>query len=98
MGIVISLAVAGAIFQNQALSNVLSVLPNVDEASLRGAIIGTDSTYFSTLPPTDRAQVIRGIVAALSSVYVVLVCTGAVVVIIACFLPVGHGKCWRCKH
>lgn len=30
MGIVVSLAVAGAIFQNRAIANVMHVLPNVD--------------------------------------------------------------------
>ena len=98
MGIVISLAIAGAIFQNQAVSNVLSVLPNVDESSLRGAITGTDSTYFSTLSHSDRAQVIGAIVAALSSVYIVIIAGGGLVVIIACFLPVSCQILRRSNH
>lgn len=89
MGIVISLAIAGAIFQNQAVSNVFSILPNVEESSLRGAITGTDSSYFSTLSPSDRAHVISAIATALSSVYIVVIAGGATVVVIACFLPVG---------
>ena len=43
MGIVISLAIAGTIFQNRAVSNVVSILPSVDTSSLHSAITGTDS-------------------------------------------------------
>lgn len=88
MGIVVSLAIAGAIFQNQALSKIVRVLPHVDKASLREAITGTDSTYISSLPPADRAKVIGGIADAIGSVYIVVIVAGATTVVLACFLPV----------
>ena len=87
MGIVISLAIAGSIFQNRAVANVVRVLPGVDNARLRSAITGTDSAYFQTHEYTERAQVVGGIVKALSDVYVVVIIAGAVVVVLAIFLP-----------
>ena len=88
MGIVISLAIAGAVFQNRAVSNILSILPDANESSLRQAITGTDSGYLATLSSTDSVRVIGAVVSALSSVYIVVIVGGAVTVILACFLPV----------
>lgn len=92
MGIVVSLAIAGAVFQNEAFRKVVSVLPNVDRGSLREAITGTNSAYFDTLSNSDRDQLLSGVVSALSSVYVVVIVAGAVTVLVAFLLPVGHGK------
>ena len=88
MGIVIALAIAGAIFQNLAVSNVLSVLPEANRSNIRQAITGTDSNYIATIPPSQRVMVISAIAAALSSVYIVVIVGGAVTVVLACFLPV----------
>ena len=87
MGIVISLAIAGAIFQNRAVSNVVSILPGVDVSSLRSAITGTDSTYFASLSREERVSVVREIVKALSDVYIIVIVAGATVFLLAVFLP-----------
>ena len=87
MGIVISLAVAGSIFQNRAVANVVRVLPGVDKTRLRSAITGTDSAYFASLAYDERMRVVNGIVKALSDVYIVVMVAGAVVVLLAVFLP-----------
>lgn len=87
MGIVVSLAIAGSIFQNRAVANVVRVLPNVDTDQLRSAITGTDSAYFTSLGSMERIKVVEGIVKALSDVYIVVMVAGAVVVLLAIFLP-----------
>ncbi|KAF6218596.1 hypothetical protein HO133_005947 [Letharia lupina] len=87
IGIVISLAIAGAIFQNRAVSNVVSILPGVDISGLRSAITGTDSAYFASLSPAERGSVTEGIVKALGDVYVVVIVAGATVILLAVFLP-----------
>ena len=87
IGIVISLAIAGAIFQNRAISNVVSILPAVDTSSLRSAITGTNSAYFASLSPAERGGVVDGIVKALGDVYVPVIVAGATVVLLAIFLP-----------
>ena len=87
MGIVISLAIAGAIFQNRAVSNVVSILSAVNTSSLRSAITGTDSAFFTTLSSGQRASVLGGIVKALSDVYIVVIFAGATVTLLAIFLP-----------
>lgn len=87
MGIVISLAIAGAIFQNRAVSNVVSILPGVNTSSLRSAITGSDSAYFASLHLAERKSVVDGIVKALDDVYIVVIIAGATVVLISVFLP-----------
>ena len=87
MGVAVSLAVAGTIFQNRALKNVLSVLPDIDLSRLHSAITGVDSAYFSTLDPAERKGVVDAIVEALGGVYVVVMIAGATVFLLAVFLP-----------
>ena len=88
MGIVVSLAVAGAIFQNRAFANVARILPDIDRSILRSAIAGSDSTYFGGFAPEQRKSVIEGIVEALRDIYIVVIIAGACVVLLALFLPV----------
>lgn len=92
MGIVISLAVAGAIFQNRAVANAVRILPNIDITTLRNAITDTDSACLGSLPLSERTKVIEGIVKALSDVYIVVMFAGATVVVLAIFLPVSSFK------
>ena len=87
MGIVISLAIAGAIFQNRAVDNVVSIIPGVNTSSLRSAITGTDSTYFTSLSRDERVSVVDGVVRALGDVYIVVIIAGAIVILLAVFLP-----------
>ena len=86
----VSLSIAGAIFQNRAIDNIVTILPGQDRNTLRSAVTGTDSTFLSSLVETERLRVIRGIVEALSSVYAVLIVAGATVFLAACFLPVSR--------
>ncbi len=87
MGVAVSLAIAGAIFQNRAVSNVVSVLAGIDISSLHSAITGIDSTYFASLSPAEREGVVDAIVKALNGVYVVVIIAGATVLLLAIFLP-----------
>ena len=89
LGIVVSLAIAGAIFENQAVDHVARTLPSYPRDQLRSAITGTYSSFLSSLnSPQTEKEVIHGIVEALSSVYIVVMVAGAVVTIIAILLPV----------
>ena len=83
-----SLAIAGSIFQNQAVTDVAAALPAMDRDRLRDAITGTNGDFLETLPASERFAALGGIVKAIGSVYIVVIVAGATVVIIACFLPV----------
>lgn len=89
MGIVVSLAIAGSIFENQALAHVRNILPDVNEQEVKDAITGTNSKLFSTLDNGVRDNVISAIVNALSSVYLVVLVAGVTVLIISICLVVG---------
>lgn len=90
MGFVTSLAIAGLIFQNQAIVQVAATLPNIDLESVRSATTGTNSEFLKILPSTERLAILRGIVKTLGSVYVVIIVVCAIVVLIACFLSVSN--------
>ena len=98
MGIVVSLAIAGAVFENEAFHKVLVIMPNVDRSTLRQGITGTDSSYFTTLTTTNRTRVLDAVILALGSVYIVVMIAGAFVLVIACLLPVSceryHDEPW----
>ena len=87
-GIVVSLAIAGAVFQNKAIGNIVPLLPDEDRTTLRSAVTGTDSTLLLSIAQPKRLKLIEGIVEALSSVYIVTIVAGAVVFLTACCMPV----------
>ncbi|MCJ1307876.1 hypothetical protein MMC25_001524 [Agyrium rufum] len=86
-GIVVSLAIAGMIYQTQALSNLQQVLPGVSEATARETRTGMNSAYIATLSPQVRRLVIEGIVKAMDRVYLLVLISGALTILIAIFLP-----------
>ena len=88
MSIVVSLAIAGAVFENEAFRKVLVIMPIVNRSTLRQGITGTDSSYFTTLSSTNRTRVLNAVVSATGSVYIVVMVAGALLVVIACLLPV----------
>ena len=88
LGIVVSLGIAGAIFQNRAVGLIAQLLPSLDLEALRGAVAGTNSNLLQTLPKSSQGPVLVAIVSALDDVYVLVMVGGAVTVLLSCFLPV----------
>ena len=84
----ISLAIAGTIYQTEAAKNIAKDLPGSDGMTVRQTITGTNSAYFQNLPPATRILVVEGIVRAMNKVYFLVVVGGALTVILACLLPV----------
>lgn len=85
--IVLALAIAGTVFQNEAFDNLSDLLPNLDPAVVRGMLAGTDSTYFEALAPATRDQVLAIIVKGISQAYVIVLAAGSLTVILSIFLP-----------
>ena len=89
LGIVVSLAIAGAVFENQAVSHLAKILPDYDRNVLRNSITGKRSDFLNSIPSAaTQKDVINGIVKALSSVYLVVLVAGVIVTIIGILLPV----------
>ncbi|KAF3010362.1 hypothetical protein E8E14_009434 [Neopestalotiopsis sp. 37M] len=76
-GIGIGLSIAGAVYVNQALEQLSSLLPGVPRDTLQLAITGTSSAYFRSLSEEDRANAIDIIVAAMSHTFVLVYVAGA---------------------
>ena len=92
IGVVFFLSVAGTIFNNEAIKTVTPILVGVTEAEVEGAIAGTSSSIFETLDEATRARVVEAIIQSLDKVYGLIIGGGALVFILAFFLPVS-GRC-----
>lgn len=95
VGAVLFLSVAGTIFNNEAIKAVTPILVGVSETEVEGAIAGTSSSIFETLDEATRARVVQAIIQSLDKVYGIIIAGGALVFILAFFLPVsGRSTIW----
>lgn len=88
LGIVLAPAISGSVFQNVAVDNLQSLLPNFPKDALQGAVSGANSGLFSRLPTTVREQVLSVIVAAMAKTYILVITAGAMTVVGSLFLSV----------
>ncbi|KAI4273386.1 MAG: hypothetical protein L6R38_006345 [Xanthoria sp. 2 TBL-2021] len=86
IGVVLFLAVAGTIFNNEAIKAVTPILVGVSEPEVEGAIAGTSSSIFENLDEATRARVVEAIIQSLDKVYGIIIAGGALVFILAFFL------------
>jgi hypothetical protein len=93
LGIVLSLALSGSIFQNRALESLQEILPNVPTNALRGAITGSGSTLFNDLSLEVRSQVLSAILRAMSYTYILVIVAGAMAIVGSCFMKVTFLSC-----
>ncbi|EFW22347.1 conserved hypothetical protein [Coccidioides posadasii str. Silveira] len=69
LGMVMFLAVSGALFQNFALQNVGSVLPDLSPDKIKDLVAGTSSSTFKGLSEEAKSLVIPQIAVAMRSVW-----------------------------
>lgn len=88
LGIVLSLAIAGAVFQNRALDDLHRIIPNVPREVLRGAITGSGSALLKDAPEHVRDMALAAIVKAMSRVYYLVMIAGTITVLGSLFMKV----------
>ncbi|KAJ5947957.1 major facilitator superfamily transporter [Penicillium verhagenii] len=88
LGIVLALAISGAVFQNQALDSLQQVLPGLPREELRSAISGSNSQMIGNLPVETQAKVIHAIVHAMSHTYYLVVAVGVLTAVGSVFMKV----------
>jgi Fungal trichothecene efflux pump (TRI12) len=78
--IVISLTIAGTVFQNIAFQNLQAALMpfNVPIDEIRAALAGTQSAVFASGDAEVKAAAIKAIVKAMDKVYILVIVAGAV--------------------
>jgi MFS family permease len=81
--IVISLTIAGSVFQNIAFTNLLAALApfEVPIEEIRSALAGTQSAVFASGNAEVRAAAIKAIVQAMDKVYALVIAAGAVSIV-----------------
>ncbi|KAJ5642089.1 hypothetical protein N7490_006089 [Penicillium lividum] len=86
IGIVLALAISGAVFQNKALDSLQILLPEYPREALRAAISGTNSEVLKELPPETQAKAIHAIVDAMSHTYYLVIAAGVLTAVGSLFL------------
>jgi MFS family permease len=81
--IVISLTIAGSVFQNIAFKNLLVALApyNIPIEEIRNALAGTQSAVFASGDAEIKAAAIKAIVQAMDKVYALVITAGAVSIV-----------------
>lgn len=98
-GIAFGLAIAGAVFINEALSELSILLPDVARSELQLAISGTSGAYFQSLDATTRNEAINIIVSAIQKVFIPVYVGAAFSLILSVCFTVSlntntSSKCW----
>ncbi|KAJ6007479.1 hypothetical protein N7540_011455 [Penicillium herquei] len=76
LGIVLALAISGAIFQNQALGKLEKLLPEYPREAIQGALMGTNSDLLKQIPKGVQREVLHAIVDAMSHTYYLVIAAG----------------------
>ena len=79
LGATVSLAIADAVFLNQASAGIQKILPDTPHTEIIATISGSGSSLFKTLDPATRAHVIDATVSSMSKVYILGITAGAIV-------------------
>lgn len=90
LGIVLALAISGAVFQNKALDELLKLLPQMSRSQLRGAISGMNSGLFKQISADTRGHVLHAVVDAMSRTYYLVIAAGALTIIGSLFMKVSE--------
>lgn len=88
LGIVLALAISGAVFQNKALDELQKILPHLPRDALRGAISGSNSGVLKQVPADTKVKVLHAVVDAMSRTYYLVVAAGALTIIGSLFMKV----------
>lgn len=82
-GITLALAIANAVFFNESVRSLKTILPGVDPGQIKDTISGTRSEFFQSLEPGVREQVLEALVDALSKSYILIMTAGALVAVLS---------------
>ncbi|KAJ5398185.1 hypothetical protein N7509_006298 [Penicillium cosmopolitanum] len=86
LGITLALAISGAVFQNQALDDLQTLIPQYPRETLRGAILGPSSGLLKQLPDTVRKEALYSIVKSMSHTYYLVVFAGCLAAVGSLFM------------
>lgn len=79
LGNTTALAIANAVFLNEAEARVQQLLPDLSASEIQAAISGVSSGFAQSLTLEVRAQVVDAIVASIGKTYVLVMVSGALV-------------------
>lgn len=88
IGIVFGLSIGGAIFINEGLKSLHTLLPDLTDAQLRGVLSGTSSHAVDVVPEALRAQALSAIVDSLQKLFIPAYVAAAIAFIVSIFLKV----------
>jgi hypothetical protein len=93
-GIAFGLAIAGAVFVNDAVTGLAAVLPDASREELQFALSGTSGHYLSSLSEEVRGRATEAIVMALQKVFVPVYVGAAVCLVLSVLFTVSFSD-WQ---
>lgn len=88
LGIILSLSVSGSIFQNKAIQNIGSALPDISRDELAQLITGASGHLYKSLSESDQEVVVHQIMRAIRDSFYYLIGTTALGLITSLLLSV----------
>lgn len=86
-GLTLNFGIANSIFINEATKGLVKVLPHVPLSTVQSAIAGVGAgEFFNSLDPRSKEAALAATTTAISKVYVMVMVTGALDLILACFM------------
>ena len=85
-GITLALMISNSIFLNEATDKISAILPSLPKSVVQQAISGVRGSFFSTLSPDDRMQVLAAIVHSVDNVFIMIITAGALSLVLSVFM------------
>lgn len=86
LGNTTALAIANAVFLNDAEARIRQLLPGISTSEIQAAISGVANEFTQSLSETMRAQVVDAIVASIGKTYLLVMTAGALVAALSLFM------------
>jgi hypothetical protein len=90
--VVISLAISGSVFLNEAVKGLSPILSGVPRETVKAAVAGSGSEFFRSLTGETRALVLHAIIEAMNKNYILIIVAGGVTIIGSLFMKVRTPK------
>ncbi|KAH8807460.1 major facilitator superfamily domain-containing protein [Xylogone sp. PMI_703] len=86
-GATIALAIANAVFLNNATNGILAIIPTASRSVVQGAVSGANSAFFKSLDPSVKTAVLEAVTHAVSRIYILAITGAALSIVLALFMP-----------
>lgn len=85
-GITLALTISNSIFLNRATTKIQGILPGVPRATVQQTVLGLGNSFFGSLEPRQRTQVLVGIIESIDEALITVIAAAALCLILSVFM------------